>query len=107
MTDAKELICQIEIENGIIKRLSRGESVRVGKATIDDQTVIDTMYGLDPDRYCKAIRTLATGSASEAESALETMRRMWDYALASVMQEYSEAIEDQAKREANNANDTV
>lgn len=100
MNTAKALIHQIEIEDGIIKRVSRGESVRVGNATIDDQTVADTMYEMDPDRYVKAVRTIATGSISEAESALDTMRRMWDYAMAVVLQENAEAIAKQAQREA-------
>lgn len=100
MKTAKALLRQIEIENGIIKRINRGESVRVGSQTIDDQTVADTMYNMDPDRYVKAVRTIASGSMSEAEAAIETVRRLWDYATAAVLQEHAEAITKQAQREA-------
>ena len=91
---------KIEIENGIIKRITRGESVRIDERTvIDDQCVVETIYEIDPDRYVEAQRLIAVGSADQAQSAIETIRRLWDYGIGVVLQENAKAIHDQAMRE--------
>ena len=91
---------RLDIETGIANRLRAGKSVRVGTNTmLDKAEVIDSMYDLDPDRYTTAVQTLACVEGRDVQIAREALQRLWDDAVACLLQRYAKVIFEQAQRE--------
>jgi len=99
MKSHEQLVQENNIEAEITEELHSGNSVRIGGAVVDDQSVVEKMYDNDPDRFVRSMRVMAVGSMSEAEVAIDALRSMWDYAVASILSEHAKAISDRAKRE--------
>ena len=88
-----------KIETAITHRLNRGESIRIDHRTlVDTQCVTEVMCEIDPDAYITAQRLIATGSSDQAQSGADTLRDLWDSAVAVILQENAKAIHEQTER---------